>query len=129
MPESRIAELTARTRTYLASPKGKRAWRENRNAHGFSCQKNLVAAIQCANPRSRVVRLEDLVGIMEALGGRGNRMSGPVAFLARKDGALEARAPLVTCDACDLAEFCGPEYPCTEDWARFAEKQIEDYKP
>ena len=58
-------------------------------------------------------------------------MSGPVAFLARQDGTLEAHEPLMTCDACDLAELCGPDYPCQSfdaDEEAGAYKQIADWK-
>lgn len=39
-------------------------------------------------------------------------MSAPVAYLRREAGVLVADSPLMPCETCDLAEICGPEYPC-----------------
>lgn len=67
MADSKLSEIVSRTREYMTSPAGRRAWRENHLAHGFSVQKNLVAAIQTANPRMKLVRYEDFEVIMSAL--------------------------------------------------------------
>lgn len=66
MADTRLSEIVAKTRAYMASPAGRRAWKENLLAHGYSTQKNILAAIQTAN-RIRVIRYEDLEVIMGAL--------------------------------------------------------------
>ncbi len=68
MSQERIAELARKTREYMDSPEGRRAWRENLLAHGYSYPQNLVAAIQSANPHSRIVRFETLEAIAAAVG-------------------------------------------------------------
>ncbi len=70
MPKERLSVYIQRTRDYLASPDGKAQWRENQLAHGFSHLKNLVAAIQAANPYPWTVRYEVLAEIIAGVEGR-----------------------------------------------------------
>jgi hypothetical protein len=70
MPTDKLSRYVKETRAYMESARGRAAWTENHFAHGYSYQKNLVAAIQTANPRARLIRIEDLEKIMAALGQR-----------------------------------------------------------
>lgn len=75
MSQDRLDSMTANTLQYLQSPRGRAQWAENHLAHGFSYPKNLVAAVQTANPRSRVVRYEDLAEVMAAVEERRGRVA------------------------------------------------------
>lgn len=75
MPKEKLDAYVARTLAYLASPEGKRSQRENRLAHGFSPQANLVAAVQTANPRPWIVRYEILSQIMAVVEARTGRVA------------------------------------------------------
>jgi hypothetical protein len=70
MSEEKRESMTRATLEYLASPRGRAQWAENHLAHGFGYAKNLVAAVQTANPRHRCVRYEELAEVMRAVEAR-----------------------------------------------------------
>lgn len=71
MSENRFSEAITATRKYLDSSKGKAQWSENQIAHGFCYGLNMTAAIQSANPKLHVIRIEDIDRIAIAVNGKG----------------------------------------------------------
>ena len=67
MSDIQLSEYVSRTRDYLASPAGRRAWRENHLAHGYSAQANLCAAIMTATHLVRYDRIDAVAKAIEVV--------------------------------------------------------------